>query len=111
MKLFANTGTAAWLWQRLSALVLLVYIVFMSWQVAYPFLQGETVTYDMWGILFSGGMRILGLVALFCLLLHAWLGMWIVITDYIPPALRQLVLLLLGAYLIVLFGWLFVATS
>ena len=61
---------------------------------------------DDWSnLIFQPIMQALGLVALFSMLLHAWIGLWVVITDYIkPPFLQKLsiytVLLLITIYLI-----------
>ena len=104
MKLFQwqASGPKDWLWQRITASIFIVYatIVTLYW-VIYP-----SASLDDWrNLIFQPIMQALGLVALFSMLLHAWIGLWVVITDYIkPPFLHKLsiytVLLLITIYLI-----------
>jgi succinate dehydrogenase / fumarate reductase membrane anchor subunit len=45
------------------------------------------VTYDIWKGLFSGlCMKVFTLVSLFALLIHGWIGVWQVLSDYVKPA-------------------------
>lgn len=77
---FSRSGMSDWLVQRVSAVILAVYMVVILGWIA---LQGE-VTYENWSA-FMGStcMRIFGLMALASLAGHAWVGLWTVTTDYL----------------------------
>lgn len=83
---FGQTGLSDWIWQRISAVVIAAYLFFL---VGYCAMHAP-VGFGMWHQLFaSTGMRIFTLITLLCLAIHAWIGVWTVITDYIKPlALR-----------------------
>lgn len=87
-----RTGLQDWLIQRVTAVVLLVYIVWLSILV----LQHQPMTQAAWQTLFQGEYLRCGTVcALISLCLHAWVGMWTVLTDYIKPLCLRLPLQLL----------------
>jgi succinate dehydrogenase / fumarate reductase membrane anchor subunit len=44
------------------------------------------------GILSSGFTKVFTLLALVSILIHAWIGMWQVLTDYVKPLALRLVL-------------------
>jgi succinate dehydrogenase / fumarate reductase membrane anchor subunit len=72
-----RSGLYDWLMQRISAVVLLAYFVF----VACVLLSG--VDYASWKALYSQTwMRVFSLMALLSLGVHAWVGIWGVLTDY-----------------------------
>ncbi|MCB1675190.1 MAG: succinate dehydrogenase, hydrophobic membrane anchor protein [Halioglobus sp.] len=73
-----RSGLFDWIVQRVSALVLLVYFVY----IGYVLLGG--VDYAAWRELFGQTwMRVFSLGALLSLVLHAWVGVWSVLTDYL----------------------------
>lgn len=75
-----RSGLSDWLVQRVSALVLLAYLLFI---VSALTLSGE-VSYEQWKGLFSQTwVRIFSLGALLSLAMHAWIGLWSVSTDYL----------------------------
>lgn len=75
-----RTGLFDWLLQRLTALLLAVYALF--W-VVYFIIQKE-LNYLHWKNLFiQPEMRFITVLVLLSLLIHAWIGIWIVITDYL----------------------------
>lgn len=79
---FGRSGLYDWMMQRVTAVVLLVYTVFM---IGY-LLMNPDLSYEQWKQLFSGTpMRIFTLLALLSMVAHAWIGMWSVSTDYIKP--------------------------
>ena len=79
---FGRSGVSDWLVQRVSAVILLAYFAF----VAYVLLTG--VTYAAWkGLFDTTWMRIFSLMALLSLCVHAWIGMWSVLTDYLTERL------------------------
>ena len=75
---FGRSGVSDWLVQRVSAVILLAYFLFIGWVL----LSG--VTYLEWRDLFSATwVRVFSLMALLSLGAHAWIGMWSVLTDYL----------------------------
>lgn len=77
-----RSGLSDWLIQRVSAVVLALYAVFM---VGYLLFHPD-LDYATWNGLFSQTwMRIFSLLAFVSLAAHAWIGLWIVVTDYIKP--------------------------
>ena len=72
-----RSGLYDWLMQRISAVILLAYFVFL----AYVLIGG--VDYVSWKALFTQTwVRIFSLMALLSLGVHAWVGLWAVFTDY-----------------------------
>jgi succinate dehydrogenase membrane anchor subunit len=72
-----RSGLYDWLAQRVSAVILLAYFLF----VAAVLLGG--VDYESWKALYSQTwVKIFSLMALLSLGVHAWVGLWSVLTDY-----------------------------
>jgi len=79
---FGRSGLYDWMVQRVSAVILAVYVVFM---LGY-FIINQDVTYAQWSQLFqSTCVRIFSLLALLSLAAHAWIGLWTISTDYLKP--------------------------
>jgi len=79
---FSRSGLSDWLMQRVSAVVMAFYAVFL---VAY-LLFNPGLDYYAWSGLFAQTwMRIFSLLAFISLSAHAWVGLWTVTTDYIKP--------------------------
>ena len=75
-----RNGVHDWLVQRVSAVILLAYFVFLAIYVG----RNPELTYLQWQSLFaSTWMRAFSLMALLSLCAHAWIGMWTVFTDYL----------------------------
>ncbi|WP_201546932.1 succinate dehydrogenase, hydrophobic membrane anchor protein [Psychrobacter lutiphocae] len=84
-----GSGSRDWIMQRISAVVLAVYAVVM---VAF-FLFNGSVSYEQWVMfIMSMPMRLLSLLAIVALAVHAWVGMWTVFTDYIKSTGLRIVL-------------------
>ncbi|GGI84296.1 succinate dehydrogenase hydrophobic membrane anchor subunit [Shewanella hanedai] len=65
---------------RASAIVLAVYTIFLVGFIA----CSSPLTYDIWHGLFSAlPMKVFTLLALVAVLIHAWVGVWQVLTDYV----------------------------
>ncbi|WP_058913584.1 succinate dehydrogenase membrane anchor subunit [Entomohabitans teleogrylli] len=74
---------------RATAIVLTLYILYM---VGFFATSGE-VTWDVWyGFFSSSFTRVFTLLALVSVLIHAWIGMWQVLTDYVKPLAIRLFL-------------------
>jgi succinate dehydrogenase / fumarate reductase membrane anchor subunit len=72
-----RSGLSDWLMQRASAVILLAYFLF----VAAALIGG--VDYESWKALYSQTpVKIFSLMALLSLGVHAWVGLWSVLTDY-----------------------------
>lgn len=82
---FGRSGLFDWLAQRVSGVVLLAYTFFL---VGY-LLANPELSYNEWQALFQQNwLRTFSLMALISLIIHAWVGLWSVTTDYIT--IRQL---------------------
>ncbi|HSC83029.1 MAG TPA: succinate dehydrogenase, hydrophobic membrane anchor protein [Pseudomonas sp.] len=79
---FSRSGLYDWMAQRVSAVVLAAYFLFLiGFLVVNPGLG-----YAEWHALFDHtAMRIFSLLALVALGVHAWVGMWTISTDYLTP--------------------------
>lgn len=74
-----RNGVSDWLIQRVSAVVLAVYTLFLV-----GYLLFQDVGYAQWRALFDQTwMQIFTLLALLSTCAHAWIGMWTVGTDYL----------------------------
>jgi succinate dehydrogenase membrane anchor subunit len=83
-----NNGVRDWLLQRASAVVLGAYFLFVLFYIVlHPALD-----YQQWHGLFQHPvMRAASVLALLSLLIHAWIGMWTVATDYVKVTSVRLV--------------------
>lgn len=97
-----GNGVRDWLWQRVSAVILAVYTLFIVGFVLFT----PQLNYALWFQFFQGiGVKLFTLLAALCLLTHAWVGVWTVLTDYVKPArlriaLEVLVIIALFLYFI-----------
>ena len=99
----AITGLRAWLVQRLSAVYMLLFIVFLL----FHFLLDPPHSYQAWhGWISNPGVSIAACVFFAALLLHAWVGVRDVIMDYVHPlGFRVSMLALLGSGLLAIGVW------
>jgi succinate dehydrogenase / fumarate reductase, membrane anchor subunit len=96
----AHYGLKDWLVQRVTALVMAVYVIgFVGMLLVCP-----PRTYDGWRALFAGQfMRVATLVFFASLFWHAWIGVRDILMDYVKPTgvrlgLQIVVLLVLAGY-------------
>lgn len=75
-----GNGLKDWLIQRITAVYFAIYtLVIMSYIICHTTLQFES-----WQMFFEPlWFKIATVLALFALLLHAWIGIWTVTTDYL----------------------------
>ena len=107
---FSRSGLFDWMAQRVSAVVLAAYALFLlGYAIANP-----DMSYAQWHGLFANSwMRIFSLMSLVALSAHAWIGLWTITTDYLTPmslgswatGVRFLVQALCGMIMFVLFVW------
>ncbi len=77
-----RSGLYDWLMQRATAVILLAYFLFIGCVL----LGG--IDYHGWKALYAHTwMRIFSLLALLSLGVHAWVGLWSVVTDYLTERL------------------------
>ncbi|PIP80305.1 MAG: succinate dehydrogenase, hydrophobic membrane anchor protein [Gammaproteobacteria bacterium CG22_combo_CG10-13_8_21_14_all_40_8] len=85
---FGRSGLHDWFMQRLSAVVLAVFTLY----IAYFLLSTPNLTRDAWTVLFHNNFfRVVATMAMFATVVHAWIGLWTVATDYIKPTSIRLV--------------------
>lgn len=91
-----NRGLRDWLIQRVTAIIVGLYTLFIiGFILLHPQLQ-----FDEWQVLFSHTLtKVFSLLVIFSLILHAWIGMWTVFTDYIKTASIRICLQVLMAVL------------
>jgi len=82
---FGRSGLSDWLVQRVSAVVLLAYVVFLLVAVS------ATPYYVAWKQLFyCTSVQVFSSLALFSAVAHAWIGAWSVLTDYVTDRFFRL---------------------
>ena len=87
VSLSRHSGYEDWLLQRLSSVVLVAYIGLL---LGFWATHVGQLTSAMWyGFLFTPAMRVLGVLAAVSLTVHAMIGSWVVMTDYIKIAWLQ----------------------
>ena len=87
-----RNGLRDWLIQRFTSLIVAAYVIFLLIFCV----EHAPLSYLSWLNLFQHtGMRIFSLLALISVLLHTWVGMWTVATDYLKPTVVRLGFLLL----------------
>ena len=92
----AHYGLRDWLVQRLTAVVLAAYTLFIVIDLVIVARTHGAFGYDEWaGMFVPVWMKVLTLIACLALAYHAWIGMRDVWMDYVRPTGIRLVLLLL----------------
>lgn len=98
-----GNGLKDWLIQRITAVYFAVYSIFLfGFLLLHPDLN-----FEQWHILFANHVfQIATAIGLIAILLHAWVGIWTVTTDYINcTAIRLSVQLLVFLWLLSQFIW------
>ena len=87
-----RNGIHDWLLLRAAAIAMTLYVLYI---LGFIVMSG-TLTYDIWrGFFASSFTKVFTLLALFSVLVHGWIGMWQVLTDYVKPLAMRLVLQLI----------------
>ncbi len=81
---FGRSGLSDYLLQRISGVVIAAYFFFIvGWLLAQ-----DGVDYATWLSLHQlTSMRIFNTLALLSVVVHAWIGIWVVLTDYVTTRL------------------------
>ncbi len=105
-----RNGVYDWLVQRVSAVVMLAWFLFVGGFIAthgdLQFIEWRALFAQIW-------MKVFTLAALVSLLAHAWIGMWTISTDYLTRLslgssatfVRLVFQLICFAILLVYFVW------
>lgn len=81
---FGRSGLSDWLVQRVSAVVMAVYTLFL---LGY-FMVNPDLSYQQWMNLHSCfAMKVFNILLILSVVVHAWIGLWAVLTDYITVRL------------------------
>lgn len=84
-----RNGVQDWLLIRASAFVIVLYVIYLLGFV----IAVDDITYPVWRDFFAMALtKVFTLLTLFSILVHAWIGMWQVLTDYIKPLALRLTL-------------------
>ncbi|KQN54235.1 succinate dehydrogenase membrane anchor subunit [Erwinia sp. E602] len=84
-----RNGIHDWLLLRAAAMVMTLYVLYI---LGFLIMSGP-LTYDIWhGFFASPVTKVFTLLTLLCILVHGWIGMWQVLTDYIKPLALRMVL-------------------
>lgn len=84
-----RNGVHDWLLIRASAIVIVLYVLYIVGFVV----AADELTFEVWRGFFAMALtKVFTLLALISILVHAWIGMWQVLTDYIKPLALRLTL-------------------
>ena len=102
---FGRSGLSDWLMQRISAVIIAVYVLVMVGYLA----THADLCYAQWAALHQQfWVRLLTLLTVLAIAAHAWIGIWAVLTDYVtvrllgPIATPLRLALVLGAIALIL---------
>ena len=81
---FGRSGLSDWLLQRVTAVVLAAYVIFLA---GYLLINSDR-QYEQWVALHSHFcMKVFNVMAVLSVAVHAWIGLWAVLTDYVTVRL------------------------
>ncbi|MCK5818232.1 MAG: succinate dehydrogenase, hydrophobic membrane anchor protein [Psychromonas sp.] len=104
---FGRSGVHDYILLRATAVILLIYVIYLI-----GFITTTDITYATWSAFFELMMtKVFTMFALIAMLVHAWIGLWQVLTDYVKCALMRGILqfiLTSVAFIYVLFGFVIV---
>lgn len=90
MRSVPQKGIQDWVKQRVSAVVLLAYLIVLGVIIVahqpLDFSQWQSIFHPLWFKIFS-------VLAFLSVVVHAWIGMWTIFTDYVHPWLLRFVLM------------------
>lgn len=76
---YGRSGLYEWFFQRVTAVAITLYFVFLHY-----YLLVIPTTYEAWfGLYCNGLFKISSTLIFVCIIIHAWIGLWTVLTDYL----------------------------
>jgi succinate dehydrogenase / fumarate reductase membrane anchor subunit len=76
---FGRSGVHDYILLRATAIVLLAYVIYLVGFIAF-----SDISYTVWKDFFALTLtKVFSLFALIAMLVHAWIGLWQVLTDYV----------------------------
>lgn len=85
---FSGNGLKDWLLQRITAVILIAYILYLT----LFFVGHYPLHFSQWEAFFEKTWtRVLSFLSLLSLVVHAWIGIWTCITDYIKCTVIKMV--------------------
>lgn len=96
-----STGTQDWLLLRASAIIIALYTFYIV-----SFIVTTDLNYTVWRTFFAFPItKIFTILTLISILIHGWIGLWQVLTDYVKSialrlSLQLFFILILMTYLI-----------
>lgn len=101
---FGRSGLHDWMIQRVTAVVLAAYIIYLTVFI----LSTPQLQFEVWQALFAQtGFKIFSFIAIASLCFHAWVGLWIISTDYLNVTSVRLVfqvLVIISCFALLLWG-------
>ena len=99
----AHYGLRDWLMQRITAVVITLYVLLLLVMLLFP----PGMSLDVWQEMFlHTWFKLATFVTLVSVFLHAWVGMRDIIMDYIrPTGIRLTLEVLVAVALVVYTGW------
>lgn len=83
---FGRNGVHDFILIRATAVILTLYTLYMVSFFAF----GPEINYLNWIEFWANtSNKVFTMLALICVLIHAWIGLWQVLTDYIKPTLLR----------------------
>lgn len=83
-----RSGLHDWMIQRVSAVVLAVYVIYISIFV----FSTTNLQFSVWqGLFAQTGFKIFSFIAITSLCFHAWVGLWVISTDYMKSVAVRMV--------------------
>lgn len=101
-----RNGVHDFLLIRATAIILTLYTIYIV-----SFCAFNDINYLSWSSFFDSTFtKAFSMLALTCILIHGWIGLWQVLTDYIKPTLLRgaLQLVLVAVLMVYFFSGLFV---
>ncbi len=81
---FSRSGLSDWLLQRVTAVVMAAYTVFITGYLLF----NSGLEYSQWLVLHSYfAMKVFNVLTVLSIAVHAWIGLWAVLTDYVTVRL------------------------
>lgn len=83
-----RNGIQDWLLLRATAILITLYALY----ILGFFIITDTLTYETWRAFFASSFtKVFTLLTLFATLIHGWIGMWQVLTDYVKHLATRLI--------------------